>query len=97
VKTKDAEPVVQVCWRGLVDTAFLARQQSVSMRNLCCFILLLLCVAGGYAQTNSYLFVWAGDDTKKSNDFIAVLDADASSPRPAFRWVGTFCLVRSRV
>ncbi|HYW39668.1 MAG TPA: hypothetical protein VE957_16275, partial [Terriglobales bacterium] len=50
------------------------------MRNLCCFILLLFCAAGGYAQTNSYLFVWAGDDAKKSNDFLAVLDADASSP-----------------
>src|SRR5438876_9104121 len=28
----------------------------------------------------SYLFVWAGDDAKKSNDFPAVLDADAASP-----------------
>src|SRR5216684_2303178 len=51
------------------------------MRNLCCFILLLFWAASGYAQSNSYLFVWAGDDTKKSNDFLAVLDADAASPR----------------
>ncbi len=50
------------------------------MRNLCGFILLLFCAAVGYAQTDSYLFVWAGDDAKKSNDFLAVLDADASSP-----------------
>jgi len=37
VKTQDAEPVVQVCWRGLVDTAFLARQHfqtpSAQIRN----------------------------------------------------------------
>ena len=26
-----------------------------------------------------YLFVWAGDDAKKSEDFLAVIDADASS------------------
>jgi 56kDa selenium binding protein (SBP56) len=50
------------------------------MRNLCCFVLLLFWVASGHAQSNSYLFVWAGDDAKKSNDFLAVLDANASSP-----------------
>ena len=50
------------------------------MRNLCLSILLLLCAAGGYAQHNSYLFVWAGDDAKKSSDFLAVLDADPKSP-----------------
>lgn len=49
------------------------------MRNLCGFIVLLLCAAGGYALSNSYLFIWAGDDAKKSSDFLAVLDADASS------------------
>jgi hypothetical protein len=27
-----------------------------------------------------YLFVWAGDGAKKSNDFRAVLDADPKSP-----------------
>lgn len=51
------------------------------MRDLCCFMLLLFCAAGGYARSNSYLFVWAGDDAKKSNDFLAVVDADATSPR----------------
>jgi hypothetical protein len=50
------------------------------MRDFC-FVLLLLCTARGYPQSNSYLFVWAGDDAKKSNDFLAVIDADAASPR----------------
>ena len=50
------------------------------MRNLCCLFLLLLGTLPGLAQSNSYLFVWAGDDAKKSNDFLAVLDADPKSP-----------------
>jgi hypothetical protein len=50
------------------------------MRHLCCFVLLLSCAGRGYAQSSSYLFVWAGDDAKKSSDFLAVLDADAKSP-----------------
>ena len=51
------------------------------MRDFCRLILLLLsCAATGHAQTNSYLFVWAGDDAKKSSDFLAVLDADSESP-----------------
>src|SRR5438445_13899439 len=51
------------------------------MRDLCCFVLLLLfSVANGYAQSNSYLFVWAGDDAKKSSDFLAALDAHSKSP-----------------
>jgi hypothetical protein len=50
------------------------------MRNLCCFVLLLFWAVSGYAQANSYLFVWAGDDAKTSNDFLAVLDADSKSP-----------------
>ncbi len=49
------------------------------MRDLCRLLLLLLC-ASACAQTNSYLFVWAGDDAKKSSDFLAVIDADAKSP-----------------
>lgn len=49
------------------------------MRDLCCFIVLLFCAVRGYAQNNSYLFVWAGDDAKQSNDFLAVLDADPKS------------------
>ena len=48
--------------------------------SFCCFVLWLFWSASGYAQSNSYLFVWAGDDAKKSSDFLAVLDADASSP-----------------
>jgi hypothetical protein len=50
------------------------------MRDLCCFVVLLFWAAGGSAQNNSYLFVWAGDDAGKSSDFLAVLDADAKSP-----------------
>ncbi len=50
------------------------------MRNLRCFVLLLFCSAHGFAQANSYLFVWAGDDAKKSSDFLAVLDANPKSP-----------------
>jgi hypothetical protein len=50
------------------------------MRNLCGLVVLLLCTAGGHAQTKPYLFIWTGDDAKKSSDFLAVLDADASSP-----------------
>jgi hypothetical protein len=55
-------------------------QQSSPMRNLCFLVLLLLCWVRGYAQSNSYLFVWAGDDAKKSSDFLTVLDADSKSP-----------------
>ena len=51
------------------------------MRSLRCFLLLLFCSFPALAQTNSYLFVWAGDNAKKSSDFLAVLDADAKSPR----------------
>lgn len=50
------------------------------MRNLRCLVLLLFCAIGGHAQSNSYLFVWAGDDSKKTSDFLAVLDADPKSP-----------------
>ena len=51
------------------------------MRVLCCVGLLLFCAVGGYATSPSYLFVWAGDDAKTSSDFLAVVDADATSPR----------------
>jgi hypothetical protein len=50
------------------------------MRHLRRFVFLLFCSLIGHAQTNSYLFVWAGDDAKKSSDFLAVLDADPKSP-----------------
>jgi len=49
------------------------------MRNLFRVVVLILCVARGYGQSNSYLFVWAGDDAKKSGDFLAVIDADSKS------------------
>lgn len=32
------------------------------------------------AKGNAYLFVWAGDDVKKGEDFLAVLDANPDSP-----------------
>src|SRR5258706_6811371 len=51
------------------------------MRDFCRVLVLLCCATTGFAQTNSYLFVWAGDDTKKSSDFLGVIDADAKSPR----------------
>ncbi len=44
-------------------------------------LLLLLSAATGYAASTSYLFVWSGDDAKKGSDFLAVLDADPTSPR----------------
>jgi len=50
------------------------------MRELCCLLLFLFGVASANPQTNSYLFVWAGDDAKKSQDFLAVIDADSKSP-----------------
>ena len=49
------------------------------MRNLCCFVFLILSAISGYAQSDSYLFAWSGDDAKKSSDFLAVIDADAKS------------------
>jgi 56kDa selenium binding protein (SBP56) len=49
------------------------------MRDLGCFVLLLFRAVRGFSQKNSYLFVWAGDDAKKSSDFLAVLDADPKS------------------
>lgn len=41
---------------------------------------MLVWTAAGHSQTNSYLFVWSGDDAKASSDFLAVLDADPASP-----------------
>lgn len=50
------------------------------MYRLCALLFLLLCATTAFAQ-KSYLFVWAGDDAKKSSDFLAVLDADPASPK----------------
>jgi hypothetical protein len=44
-------------------------------------LLFLLSTSLVLAQKNPYLFVWAGDDTQKSSDFLAVIDADPSSPK----------------
>jgi hypothetical protein len=49
------------------------------MRNFCSCLLLMAWAVTGYAQSNSYLFVWSGDDAKVSSDFLAVLDADPAS------------------
>jgi hypothetical protein len=49
------------------------------MRRLLCFLIVLILAASAFAQ-KSYLFVWAGDDAKKASDFLAVLDADPTSP-----------------
>jgi len=46
-------------------------------------IIVLLTIFGMPAlaqSTSKYVFVWAGDDSKKSEDFLAVIDADPSSP-----------------
>jgi hypothetical protein len=46
-------------------------------------VLLLLFASDAQSQSNSYLFVWAGDDAKKASDFLAVLDANPGSSRYA--------------
>jgi hypothetical protein len=51
------------------------------MRKLCLLLVLLLMAVAGQAQNNSYLFVWSGDDAQKGSDFLAVIDANAKSPR----------------
>ena len=48
------------------------------MRGLLCFLSFLFLTSTAWSQ-KSYLFVWAGDDSKKASDFLAVLDADPSS------------------
>jgi hypothetical protein len=47
-------------------------------RNLVLF-LLCACAFAPAADKPKYLFVWAGDDAKKSEDFLAVIDADPQS------------------
>jgi quercetin dioxygenase-like cupin family protein len=46
-----------------------------------CVVFLLLWATSGLAQKGSYLFIWAGDDTKEGSDFLAVIDADPESPK----------------
>lgn len=49
--------------------------------SLLILIALLYTWASGTRQTHSYLFVWSGDDSAKSSDFLAVIDADPNSSR----------------
>jgi hypothetical protein len=51
------------------------------MRKFLCLLALLYATANGYSQSGSYLFAWSGDDAKKGNDFLAVIDGDAKSPK----------------
>jgi hypothetical protein len=52
------------------------------MRRLSFAALVMLVTAcKGEVAPTSYLFVWAGDSTEKSSDFLAVLDADPASPK----------------
>jgi len=51
------------------------------MRTLTCCLLLIFGTLRGFGQAPSYLFVWAGDDSKKNSDFLAVIDADPKSQR----------------
>lgn len=48
-------------------------------RNFLLVATLLLSIRA-FAQKNSYIFVWSGDDAQKSSDFLAVINADAQSP-----------------
>lgn len=43
-------------------------------------LLLLFCSTSVHAHNNFCFFDWSGDDAKKSNDYIAVLDAYPTSP-----------------
>lgn len=50
------------------------------MRKLFVASLVLLCAACQKPESKpSYLYVWAGDSTEKSSDFLAVINADPSS------------------
>lgn len=51
------------------------------MRKFLCLLALLYATANSYSQSQSYLFAWSGDDAKTGNDFLAVIDADAKSPK----------------
>lgn len=49
------------------------------MRAIALLLLVTLFPLAGAAQGGRYLFVWAGDDAKKGEDFLAVIDADPAS------------------
>jgi hypothetical protein len=50
------------------------------MRRFFYSLQVLLLSAAAFAQKDSFIFVWGGDDTQKSNDFLAVINANAQSP-----------------
>src|SRR6266481_7775257 len=43
-------------------------------------VLLSCTLSSGAEKKHSYLFAWCGDTEKKSSDFLAVIDAEPSSP-----------------
>src|SRR4051812_39602428 len=50
-------------------------------RSLLLLLLPVSCsLATGAERKHSYLFAWCGDVEKKSSDFLAVIDAEPSSP-----------------
>jgi hypothetical protein len=53
------------------------------MRRLLIAALLIWLGACRAASTTSYLFLWAGDAEHKASDFLAVIDANPTSPRYA--------------
>lgn len=50
------------------------------MRRFLYSLQVLLLSTAAFAQKDSFIFVWGGDDAQKSNDFLAVINADAQSP-----------------
>ena len=50
------------------------------LRRLVAAALLIGCSSCGTTAPRSYLFLWAGDAAYKASDFLAVIDADPSSP-----------------
>jgi hypothetical protein len=53
----------------------------MTSRRLLVAALLLCCGACREASSSSYLFVWAGDAEHQASDFLAVIDAQPTSPR----------------
>ncbi len=49
------------------------------MRRLFLVVFFLTYISAWPASKHPYLFVWTGDDDKKSSDFLAVIDADPAS------------------
>lgn len=51
----------------------------MSKSSLIAFAFGCACLIAHAAEKPQYIFVWAGDDAKKSEDFLAVIDADRTS------------------